>query len=593
MTTLVTNRIKKINNILSREQTQILEAAFSLMLPSLLTKITGQLFNLIAASYFGTEDKGWNQFLLASSIPELLTNVLLIGALGSIVIPILIDCKKNEGNEKFYRVYSSIINASMLVFGFVALILCISADFVLPSLLKIFASDANTALTNQDMSQIVNMMRVMLIPQIVLGFSVFVSSGINVYDRLIIPNLAPLFYNIGRIFAVVVLVPLMDFSPWAIVWGTLLGALLHLGVQLPLFRSLDFNYRFVIDWRSKYIKEIGTLGVPRMFAIASEHIALTFDKFLAFGFSNGTAALFYANSLSLVIPTLFGYTFSYASFPTISRHFVNNETKEIKIIVTKTLNEILFFALPFTVIFMVMRVPLVRLSFGLLPGTNFSLNDSYLVSWILMWFSICWVFVSGRWFVYRLFYAAKDTLIPFVVSLFGLTLTIILSLVFANLFSHNSVYAVSDIRLSWNNLVTRGDNSAGVGGLALAMSISYTFEFFILLILFHYKKVKFDVKAVIDSTSRKLIAGGIMLVVMYFMYKTWNVLSYLPDRAGPGYTGSTTVNLGVLTILTVATGFLVYLLICRLLNVEEIKIVKRYTKHIRRKLSRTKVVITS
>lgn len=593
MTTLVTNRIKKINNILSREQTQILEAAFSLMLPSLLTKITGQLFNLIAASYFGTEDKGWNQFLLASSIPELLTNVLLIGALGSIVIPILIDCKKNEGNEKFYRVYSSIINASMLVFGFVALILCISADFVLPSLLKIFASDANTALTNQDMSQIVNMMRVMLIPQIVLGFSVFVSSGINVYDRLIIPNLAPLFYNIGRIFAVVVLVPLMDFSPWAIVWGTLLGALLHLGVQLPLFRSLDFNYRFVIDWRSKYIKEIGTLGVPRMFAIASEHIALTFDKFLAFGFSNGTAALFYANSLSLVIPTLFGYTFSYASFPTISRHFVNNETKEIKIIVTKTLNEILFFALPFTVIFMVMRVPLVRLSFGLLPGTNFSLNDSYLVSWILMWFSICWVFVSGRWFVYRLFYAAKDTLIPFVVSLFGLTLTIILSLVFANLFSHNSVYAVSDIRLSWNNLVTRGDNSAGVGGLALAMSISYTFEFFILLILFHYKKVKFDVKAVIDSTSRKLIAGGIMLVVMYFMYKTWNVLSYLPDRAGPGYTGSTTVNLGVLTILTVATGFLVYLLICRLLNVEEIKIVKRYTNHIRRKLSRTKVVITS
>lgn len=593
MTTLVTNRIKKINNILSREQTQILEAAFSLMLPSLLTKITGQLFNLIAASYFGTEDKGWNQFLLASSIPELLTNVLLIGALGSIVIPILIDCKKNEGNEKFYRVYSSIINASMLVFGFVALILCISANFVLPSLLKIFASDANTALTNQDMSQIVNMMRVMLIPQIVLGFSVFVSSGINVYDRLIIPNLAPLFYNIGRIFAVVVLVPLMDFSPWAIVWGTLLGALLHLGVQLPLFRSLDFNYRFVIDWRSKYIKEIGTLGVPRMFAIASEHIALTFDKFLAFGFSNGTAALFYANSLSLVIPTLFGYTFSYASFPTISRHFVNNETKEIKIIVTKTLNEILFFALPFTVIFMVMRVPLVRLSFGLLPGTNFSLNDSYLVSWILMWFSICWVFVSGRWFVYRLFYAAKDTLIPFVVSLFGLTLTIILSLVFANLFSHNSVYAVSDIRLSWNNLVTRGDNSAGVGGLALAMSISYTFEFFILLILFHYKKVKFDVKAVIDSTSRKLIAGGIMLVVMYFMYKTWNVLSYLPDRAGPGYTGSTTVNLGVLTILTVATGFLVYLLICRLLNVEEIKIVKRYTNHIRRKLSRTKVVITS
>ncbi len=584
MTTLVTNRIKKINNILSREQTQILEAAFSLMLPSLLTKITGQLFNLIAASYFGTEDKGWNQFLLASSIPELLTNVLLIGALGSIVIPILIDCKSKEGNEKFYRVYSSIINASMLTFGLVALVLSIGANVFLPTLLRLFASDVNTAITDQDMTQIVNMMRVMLIPQVILGLSVFISSGINVYDRLIIPNLAPLFYNIGRIFAVVALVPAMDFSPWAIVWGTVLGSILHLCVQLPLFRSLKIDYKFIIDWRSKYLREIGVLGIPRMFAIASEHIALTFNKFLAFGFSNGTAALFYANSLSLVIPTLFGYTFSYASFPTIARHFVANEEKEIKFIVTKTLNEILFFALPFTVIFMVMRVPLVRLSFGLLPGTNFSLNDSYLVSWILMWFSISWVFVSGRWFVYRLFYAAKDTMIPFVVSFLGLILTIILSVLFVNLFSHNSVYAVYDIRLNLDNLLTRSDSAAGVGGVALAMSISYTFEFFVLFALFHFKKVKLDLSYLFDSISRKLIAGGIMLVVMYFMYKTWNILSYLPDRAVASYTGSTTINLSVMTGLTVTTGGLVYLLICRLLKVDEVKIVKRYLRHLKRKL---------
>ncbi len=579
MTTVVRKRFRQINDLLSKEQLHIVNTALILMVPTVLTKVTGQVFNLLAASYFGTGDPGWNQFIIASAIPELLTNVLLIGALGSIVIPILLSAKKEAGQETFLRVYSSIINFSLLIFIIISIVLIISANDIIPAILKTVIYDKNDYPSPEEYNNIANMMRVLLLPQIILGISVFISSGINVYNRLLVPTLAPLFYNIGRILAIIILVPLMNFSPWAIVIGTIFASALHLVIQIPLFLKLDLRYLPVIDWQSKYLKEIMILGGPRIFALSSEHMAFAFNKFLAYG-QNGAAALFYANSLSLVIPTLFGYTFSYASYPTIAHLYVEGEFEKIRSITIKTLNEILFLSLPFTVAFMVLRVPIVRLSFGLLPGTNFTLDDTYQVSWILLWFSLGWVFFSGRWFLYRLYYASKDTMIPLIVSIVSLVLIFFLSLIFSNLFSHNEMLAISDIRFSFENLVTRVNsdkNIAGVGGISLAMSVVYSLEFFILLVVFDRKKMNIGLRSLAKKSLRKFYAGFVMLVVLYFLYKTWNVISYtLPDRAGIEYRGSTTINLFLLMMITMIPSFLVYYLMCLLLKVEELKILKRY-----------------
>lgn len=613
--TAVRKTLQNINNLLSKEQTKILETALTLMIPVVLTKIAGQLFNLLAASRFGVDDIGWNQFLIANTIPELLTNVLLIGAVGSIIIPTLISCKKNDGEEHFLRIYSSIINISMILFTLVSVLLVVTASEIFPFLIDHIINPAEEP-DAAEMKIIINMMRVLLIPQIILGVSVFVSSGINVYNRFLVPQLAGLFFNLGRIFAVIVLVPLMDFSPWAMVLGTLIGSILHLLVQLPLFFSLKLRYIPTIKAEDPHLLEVALLGLPRMLALASEHIAFAFNKFLAFGV-NGIAALTFANSLSLFVPSLFGFTFSSASYPTLAALFVEKDYKKIESITIKTLNEILFLSLPFTIIIMVLRVPVVRLSFGLLPNTNFSLDGTYQVAWILLWFGLGWVFVSGKWYMYRLFYAAKDTLYPLLVSLFSLFLTIVLSLGLTNLFSYNNIYAISDIDISVNKFLERSkgncddfmdndgdgvidylepnchtdgnvnnpssfseelfESSTAAGGIALAMSIAYSIEFFLLLGLMYYKQVKFDFKTLLVTSYKKFLAGGIMFAVMYLMYKTWNSLSYvIPERAQYLYSGSTTLNLLFLTSLTVIAGFIVYILLCLLFKVDELKILKKY-----------------
>lgn len=574
MTQLLKNRIKNITWILSKEQIVILETAFLTMIPILLTKITGQFFSLLAASYFGTGNQGWNEFLLATSIPDMLTNVLLGGAIGSVIIPGLIAIKKKQGTEVFLKAYNSVITSAIFLFIVISILLAVLADIIFPLFLKTLLP-GQTELDQSEISQIVSMMRVLLIPQIILGISVLVSSGLNIYNRFLVPQLAPLFFNIGRILGLVILVPLMDYSPWAIVIGVLLGSVLHLGMQLPVFRMVGFNYKLSFSY-TKDLRYMLFVSLPRTLALMSENIALTFNDFLAFQIG-GLASLNYANSISLIVPSLFGATFAYASFTTLTELFEDQDWDKIKYIITKTLNEMFFLALPFVITILILRVAIVRLAFGILPNTRLDLEGTYQIAWVLLWFAVGHIFICGKWFMYRVFYAARQTLVPLIVSIISLILTVVLGVLFTNLFSHNSEFSITSTTLSLDNFFTRGNSIAAVGGIALGMSIAYSIEFLILFAIFNSTKVKLNLRSLTVSLGKKLIAGISMFVVMYAIYKTWNILTYaLPVSASLAYRGSTTINLLMLTLITVFTSFMVYYLVCLFFRVEELKILKRY-----------------
>lgn len=572
--TRLQKRIIGIKSILSREQTEILETALLSMIPVFLTKISGQFFNLIAASYFGVRSDSWNKFLIASTIPDLVSNVLIAGLLGSIVIPTLVTVRKKEGEAYFIKLYSSILNLMLIIFAGVAITLMISAEFVIPFAVNLFAPDQ--ALTTKEIDSIANMMRFLLLPQIILAISIFISSGLNIYNRYLIPQIAPLFYNLGRIFALVIIVPLLNYSPWGMVIGVYIGALLHLGVQLPLARKVGIRIRLYFDLSSVYIRQMLKISIPRTFALAAEYSGVAISNFIAFSVIGGLAALNFANSISLIVPQLFAFTFAYASFTKLSEHFADRDGISLNYIITKTFNEMIFLALPFIITLIILRVPVVRLTFGLIPNTNLTMEDTYQIAWVLLWFAVGHVFVIGKWYMYKVFYAAKDTIYAAAIAGVGLVLTVYLALMFTNLFSHNADYSISSTVVNFVNLTTRGDSPAAVGGIALGMTIAYTIEFILLFVIYNKKYYRLNFRVFFGTLSRKFIAGSVMMILMYFMYKIWNFLAPIPTSAGEGYLGSTTLNLLLLTLITVVTSFMVYYLICMLLKVEELKLVKRY-----------------
>lgn len=568
----------KVKNLLSKEQTQILETAFILMLPVMLSKILGQVFQLLLASTYGLQDSRLNQFFIANAIPELLTSVLMVGAIGTVTIPILITVKDKEGEKAFFKVYSSLANVAILMFTVISVLLIIFADLVIPAAISLV--NPEVPLNDAEINNVVWMMRALIVPQFILGISVFLSVGLNVYDRYLLPQLSPLFYNVGRIIVFVVMLPLIDKSPWAIVAATYLGAIFHLIIQIPLFIHLKIKYSLHINFHDENTKEVVKLGIPRIIVLASDQVGLLINNFISVAFIAGPAALNFAKSLYLLIPSLFGYTFSYASYPTLARLFNKKDYDQIKQIAQKTIQEIFFISIPFVVTLMVLRVPVVRLVYGILPNTSFSLDDTYQVAWLMLFFSVGLIFITARWFLFSMFYAARDTLTPSLVTIGSLIGVVLFSTLFTNFLSYNTDFAISSIDWNFNNLFSRSPvpNRAGVGGIALAMSFVYSIEFIVMLILFHKKKLKMDVRSMLESSFKKFVAGATMFVVMYFTYKTWLVLAYaLPDQASTTtYSGSTTINLLILTTITTVTGFLVYFLMSHLLKIHELKVLSKY-----------------
>jgi hypothetical protein len=57
-------------------------------------------------------------------------------------------------------------------------------------------------------------------------------------------------------------------------------------------------------------------------------------------------------------------------------------------------------ALPFIVTLLIMRVPVVRLTFGLKTDTALDLDGTYQIAWVLLWFAVGHVFVIGKWYMY-------------------------------------------------------------------------------------------------------------------------------------------------------------------------------------------------
>lgn len=561
---MVKKTLSSLKNILTREQNEILSAAAMLMVLLFATKIVGMVFLTLVAKEFGASAET-DLFYLASVIPETITNVILLGAISGSIIPIFVRIREKEGNSKFIDSFSSTMNLGMLVFIILSGIVMIFAKQLIPFAVELVQRDV--PLTPTEIDTVVGMMRVLLIPQIILGASAFISSGLNIYQRFIVPQLAPLFYNVGRILGVVIIVPLMDYSIWGLVWGTLLGSILHLAIQIPLWRKLDISFRpFFIDRKDKNFLQALRLGLPRILGLSVEEVARIADSLISFGLTAGSLTAYqYAVRLTAIPLNLFGTSYAIASFPSLSKLWANGAKEEFELLVKKIINQVLFLAIPVSGIFLVLRVPIVRLVYGILGG-NFTWEDTLQVSWVLMFFALGISLETMRSTIFRVYFAIHNSIIPLISSMFVLVFGIISGVLFTNYFSHFSVYSITQITFNPEFFLTKADGPLAVGGLALSSSLVFSLEFIFLLILLRYLKVITKLKILVKEMLIKVLAGTLMVLISYVMAKFWEGILQTEK----------TLQLIVLTFTTAGAAFSIYLLLCHVLKIEEVNVFMRF-----------------
>lgn len=585
----VRRSLKGITSVLFKEQSRILGAAATLMVLTLLTKFSGMLFTALLAQKFGAS-RPTDIFNAANAIPEMITTVVLVGAVSGSVIPVLIKVRINEDKDMFMDFFSSLLNVGLIFFLIISIFVIVFSHDIVNLAMETGVINPVTPFSPEELRQIGDIMRYLMIPQAILGVSAFVSSALNAYERFIIPSLAPLFYNLGRILGVFIIVDLLGGSIFGVVWGTLFGALLHLAIQIPLLRHLEINYKFILNLRISYIKDVLNLSLPRVISLSGEQISLTISKIIAISLKIGSLSAFnYAWSLIAIPLSLFGVSFAIASFPSFSKFYEKGDYRSFSRLFRRVGNQIMFLTIPTAAIIFVLRLPLTRLFFGILGG-EFNWEDTRQVAWVIFFFSFGLPFETLRSFLYRVFYSLHDSTKPLIASLLVMFVGIISSIGFTNYFSHYDSFRVSllldDVNIvtysdkeefpffeevRWNHgfidkFKTRGDGNDAVGGLGLATTVVFTLEFVLLMILLWRKNIIDNLDKFLGDLAKKFIAGFGVIGLSYFLFKYWE--SFLSTAK--------TLNLLFLTGSTIFASLMFYLWISYILRIPEVDLLLDY-----------------
>jgi len=372
---------------------------------------------------------------------------------------------------------------------------------------------------------------------------------LQTYKRFIITSLAPIVYNVGIIFGAIFFVPWLGI--YGLAWGVVLGALMHLLVQLPSSFSLGFRPQWIFDLKNRGLRLMGTLMVPRFLGLALNQMNLLIVTVIGSTLQSGSLAIFnFANNLQSLPLGLFAISYAIAAFPTLSE-YADDKMRFINSF-SLTFRQIMFFIIPSSALLIILRAQVVRVTLG---SGNFSWRDTRLTFDALAFFVLSLFAQSLIPLISRAFYALKDSMTPFYVGFVSTGLNIFLSYTFVH-YSPNLGFSGKEIE-----------------ALALAFSISSIFNFLILWVLLKIKIGELDETKIMKSTIKIAMASFCMAVVV-------QGLKYALE---PFFGTQTFVGIAIQGSVSGVAGILVYLILCILLKSEEAII---FFSSIRRRLLR-------
>ncbi len=530
-------RVRKFLYLMWDKKLTVSAAAFILAGTGLVSNILGLFRERLIAGHFGASHET-DIFYASFRIPDLIFNLLILGALSSVFIPIFVEKLTKNEKEKANDLASSFMNFILIcaiVFGVIVFILAPKlVPFLLPGF---FNRDINTDINTYDTT--VNLIRIMLLSPIFFSISGIFGGILNSHKRFIAYSLAPIIYNVSIILSMIFLVDRINPQIYAPAIGVVAGAFFAAAVQLPSVLRTGWRWRMVIDFQKGEIPRMIKMMVPRTLTIGANQINIVVDTIVLSFFVGGISVFNYANNIQTVPTVIFGIAIATAIFPALSESHAKKDMDEFIDRFSWSARRILFFMIPATVGIIVLRAQIVRLIFGI---GSFDWEATYWTTKTLLFFSFGLVAQGLIPLLIRAFYAIQDTRNPFYIGVLVMVVNIVLSIAFP---------FIPALGL-------------GVAGVALAFSIAGIINAVLLFVVLHEKIGVLDPDhKIFESTTRLIIASVLMgITVHYSLYlfdavtNTHKVLGLLLQTSG-----------------AIVLGGVCYLFLSWLFRCEEIKFV--------------------
>lgn len=412
-----------------------------------LDKVIGLARTLLIGRAFGT-GVDYDAFTAANQLPEVFVTLISGGALAAAFIPVYSARLTSARAQHAARVANATLTLVLLTLGLISAIGALFAPWLTRVLLVPEFQPEVQQLTAE-------LMRIILLQTTLFGVSGVLSSILNAHQHFALPALAPIALQIGYFIGIFVFVPAMDGAIHGLAWGTVVGGLLHILIQVPALLRYRFRYRPLLGWRLEGVREIVRLMGPRIVTLGTIQIADLFIIRLTSGLPAGsTSGYFYAYYLQQLPETLFGTAIGIVVFPTLAELFNEAEIARLKRVAMSALKIVWMLTIPAGAGLVLLGRPAIAL---ILERGAFDAESTRLVYSVLIFFSVRVVSEATLEIVARLFYAQHNTLTPMYASLVWLAVTVTLLYFF-----------VDDL---------------GVGGLALATTVGFTVQSALLFFL--------------------------------------------------------------------------------------------------------------
>ena len=467
---------------------QIAKAAGTVMFAYILSSVINLARGIVILRAFGTGMEN-EAFWAANRVSETLFSLVAGGALASAFVPTFTGFLAKKQNENAWKLASSIINLVLLLISLLAILAAIFAPLIVRYLLAPgFVDDP----VKFDLT--VRLLRIILPSTVIFSVSGLLMGILNAHQSFLFPALAPSMYSLGMIFGVLVLSPSMGI--FGLAWGVVIGALLHLLVQLPKLLKLQGNYSTILGLGNPAVRQVGSLMLPRLVGVAVVQINFWVNTNLASRYSEGSVTgLTYGFTLMLMPLMLIGQAIATASLPTFSAQAALGKLDEMRNSLSAAIRTVFLLSIPAAVGMILLRFPLIRLLYE--NGTTFTTQSTELVAWALLWYTIGLVGHSAVEIISRAFYAMQDTKTPVVVGVVVMSLNIILSIILGPLF----------LRIGW----------LAIGGLALANSIATGLEAVVLILIMRKRLHGIEGSRIYQMVWKVLVAASLMGLLLWWL----------------------------------------------------------------------------
>lgn len=477
-------------------------AAGILAISALISRLLGFVRNWLLSREFGA-GPDLDAYFAAFRVPDFIYSLLISGGIIVAFLPLFAEYFAKSEKEA-WRLANNVLNIFLFFLVIFSLFLFIFAPQVVKFITPGFSGEI--------LEKVIFLTRIMFLSPIFFGASAILSGVLQYFNRFFIYSLAPIFYNLGIILGILLLVPSLGVKGAAL--GVIIGAALHFLVQLPSALSCGFKYKGIFDFKESGVRKVFLLMLPRTFSVLGIQANLFVTTAIASTLSIGSITIFaFANDLQNIPTGVIGISFAMAIFPSLSRIWVNGEGKEeFAKNFSAVLRQIIFIIIPLSLLIFVLRNQIVEI---VLKHGQFNQASAVLTAGTLGLFSFGILFFSLIPLISRAFFSFKDTKTPALVVLLTIILNITLSFYFTQaLKSDGYLSSFIGTLLSLERL----ENMA-VLGLPIAFSISAFFQFFLLAFFLYWRIGDFGLRKIFSSFWRVILAVFLMAWPLFFLVR--------------------------------------------------------------------------